>query len=175
MEKINKFMKYGCYLCIGIFLILKYVIKMDDILDIVSYSVSATTIASILYVTYLWKYNPLEKYPRLNNLYRGVLKTEEFGDRKIEVKVIHNLLYTHIKLISNESKSRSNSFNIYKDGEDWILVYTYINEPNILKREHSDIHYGTCILEITGEDELIGKYYTDRKTIGQIILKKVDN
>ena len=108
MEKINKFMKYGCYLCIGIFLILKYVIKMDDILDIVSYSVSATTIASILYVTYLWKYNPLEKYPRLNNLYRGVLKTEEFGDRKIEVKVIHNLLYTHIKLISNESKSRSN-------------------------------------------------------------------
>lgn len=175
MERINKYIKYGCYFGIGIFLILKFVLKMSDTLDAVSYSVSATTIVSALYVTYLWKYNPFEKYPRLNNNYSGVLRTEKFGERNVEVKITHNLLYTHIKLSSDESKSKSNSFNIYKDGEDWVLVYTYINEPNILEREHSDIHYGTCILEIASEDELRGKYYTDRKTVGEIILKKVKN
>ena len=71
---------------------------------------------------------------------------------------------------SKESTSKSQAFNIYQDGEDWVLVYTYINEPKMLERGHSNIHYGTCVLEITDKDRLIGKYYTDRKTVGEIEL-----
>lgn len=173
MENMKKYMKYVCYLSIGLLLLLKFIVKIDDWMDAISYSISITIAISIGYVTILWKYNPLEKYPRLNKKYSGKIITENYGERDVCVEIKHNLIYTYIKLTTNESKSRSKSFNIYKEGEDWMLMYTYINEPNMLEREHSDIHYGTCVLEIKDKDKLEGMYYTDRKTIGEIKLEKM--
>lgn len=171
MEKFNKYIKYACYLNICIFLIIKFLIKNIELVDVISYSVTITTVISIIYATFLWKYNPLEKYPRLNNKYKGIINTEKYGNKNIEVEIKHNLIYTYLKLKSKESVSKSKSFNIFKEGEDWILIYSYMNEPKILEREHSDIHYGTCVLDITNKNKIYGKYYTDRKTVGEIELE----
>lgn len=170
MEKMKTYGKCTCYLSILIFLLIKFGFKVESYLDAISYSVTTIVAIISLYCTLLWKYNPLEKYPRLNNKYKGVIKTENYGERYVEVKIKHNLISTYIKMISSESISKSKSFNIYKDGEDWKLIYTYINEPNILERTHSNIHYGTCVLDITNKERLKGNYYTDRKTIGEIEL-----
>lgn len=148
---------------------------MNDWFDAISYSVTLTTLISAFYCTVAWRYIPLEQYPRLSKNYKGSIKTENYGERNINVEIKHNLLYTYVKMKSEESTSKSQAFNIYQDGEDWVLVYTYINEPKMLERGHSDIHYGTCVLEITDRDRLIGKYYTDRKTVGEIELLSNDS
>lgn len=170
MERLKKYLEYALYLNIGIFVLLKIFSDKNNWSDAISYSVAFTTLISAFYCTIVWRCNPLEKYPRLNKKYKGIIKTEHYGERDIEVEIKHNLIYTYIKMKSKESTSKSQAFNIYQDGEDWVLVYTYINEPKMLERGHSDIHYGTCVLEITDKDRLIGKYYTDRKTVGEIEL-----
>lgn len=169
MERLKKYLEFAFYLNIGIFMLFKFGFK-NVWLDAISYSVTITSFICASYCTFVWRCNPLEKYPKLNKKYKGIIKTEAYGERDIEVEIKHNLIYTHIKMKSKESTSKSQAFNIYQDGEDWALVYTYINEPKMLERGHSDIHYGTCVLEITDKDRLIGKYYTDRKTVGEIEL-----
>ena len=171
MERVKKYINYFCYIAIGIFVVLKFVIKCEDWLDAISYAVSSTMILFAIYTSFIWKFNPLEKYPKLSKKYKGIIKTEEYGEKEATFIVKHNLLYTNIKCETNESKSISSSFDITLRGEDWILTYNYLNEPNILERSHSDIHYGTCVLEVTNKEHITGKYYTDRKTVGEIDIK----
>ncbi len=86
----------------------------------------------------------------------------------MKIKIEQTLFKTKIKIATKESDSISLVSNIEKINDEWKLIYTYENTPNILDREHSDIHYGTCILSIE-KNKIIGGYYnTDRNTSGKI-------
>lgn len=53
------------------------------------------------------------------------------------------------------------------------LIYTYLNEPDAVVRERSQIHYGSARLLIDNSAKLMnGNYWTDRKSIGTIRLLK---
>lgn len=175
MENIKKYIKYFCYISAAISVVL--IVFIDNIKwgNAISYAVTITTILITFYIKKVWKFNPFEKYPRLNSKYKGIIKTEKFGERPVEVEVKHDLIYTYVKLKTEESISKSKAFNIFKDGEDWMLIYSYLNEPGVFDRSHSDIHYGTCILDISNKDKISGKYYTDRKTVGEIELTSVED
>lgn len=68
--------------------------------------------------------------------------------RDMKIKIEQTLFKTKIKIATKESGSISLVSNIEKINDEWKLIYTYENTPNILDREHSDIHYGTCILSV---------------------------
>jgi hypothetical protein len=69
---------------------------------------------------------------------------------------------------TNESKSESTTSTLIKKEDSWQLIYTYTNIPNANERNHSEIHFGTCILDIIDNKIINGNYYTDRKTAGDI-------
>ncbi len=152
MERLKKYLKYICYLCLVILVGTKTIVDDISWWTAISYTITIVTTFIIIYITILWRYNPLEKYPRLNSKYEGIIKTENYGEKNVEVEIKHNLIYTYIRLKTEESVSKSKAFSIYKDGEEWCLIYTYINEPSILNRGHSDIHYGTCKFDISNKD-----------------------
>lgn len=74
-------------------------------------------------------------------------------------------------LKTEESSSKAISAKIIdRDGEN-VLTYTYINRPKTEVRDRSEIHYGTAILSITDNYEILeGVYYTDRNTAGDMVL-----
>lgn len=49
-------------------------------------------------------------------------------------------------------------------------IYHYLNTPQSKYRDRSEVHYGTAVLTIIDGTMLKGRYYTDRKTNGDIEL-----
>lgn len=83
--------------------------------------------------------------------------------------------YIHLKVKTDESTSLSYSasFNINEQRQERELIYSYSNEPSIQNRSKSPIHYGAAKLSISDDkQELVGYYWTDRKTLGGLNFKK---
>lgn len=55
------------------------------------------------------------------------------------------------------------------------LVYTYFNMPIIKHRAKSPIHIGTTIVSVENVNKLVGEYYTDRTTKGDLIAQAIIN
>ena len=98
------------------------------------------------------------------------------NNKDIHLTIHQTFLWIQIIIETDESKSRSicGSFDIEKMRGRQHLIYSYLNEPNATVRDRSQIHYGTAMLEFndTG-DTLNGTYWTDRKSVGDMNLKKV--
>ena len=88
--------------------------------------------------------------------------------RMADITIKQNLISTRIYMKTKESKSESTSSTLLKKEDSWKLIYTYTNIPNSTERNHSKIHFGTCIFDIIDNKIIGGNYYTDRKTIGDI-------
>ena len=72
-----------------------------------------------------------------------------------------------------ESYSFISGFVINQDNQILRLVYSYDSIPKQTVKDRSPQHFGTVIFNITNDDdkELIGEYWTGRKTTGTINLK----
>jgi hypothetical protein len=65
-----------------------------------------------------------------------------------------------------------------RDAQRFTIGYTYRSVPNAAVRDRSVPHDGVCFLVTHPDNEpacLIGIYYTERKTIGDIKLNRVSN
>lgn len=168
-ETLKKYGKYVFGLAIIGYFILSALFKDNSFFDNMDGAISLTLIISFVYAEYLWKYNPFDKTPKIYGNYEAFLISEyDKKKRKISLVIKQNLLSTRIYMKSKESKSESISSNLIKKEDCWQLIYTYNNIPNANERNHSEIHFGTCVLDISGNKILNGTYYTDRKTIGDI-------
>lgn len=163
---------YGNYIigvALAIYFIISLIFKENSFLDNLDLTTTITLIISVLYSQILWKYNPLEKTPKIYGEYEAkFISTYDKSVRKMNVEIKQDLLSTRIYMTTKESKSESITSSLKKKQDSWQLIYSYENVPNSIEREHSEIHFGTCMLNIINNKITDGSYYTDRKTTGDI-------
>lgn len=136
-------------------------------------AISVSYILLKLYEKYFWKFNKLDKTPRLYGVY-DVTLVSSFDEIARKGKLTINQTFTtiSIKLVTDESVSVAVVGDIIENAGNFQLVYSYRNEPQVLILDKSSIHYGTAMLNIVSNNELNGQYFTHRKTVGTLIAKK---
>jgi hypothetical protein len=139
----------------------------------------------LLFNSYLWKLRIFKKwlvaFPDLSGTWLGTLKSDYVNpNTKNRVNPIpcmlvikHRYKNIRIRLQTAESISYSFSEEIEFDNEKHQkrISYSYTNEPNTLLDYRSNSHRGTVVLGLINDNELIGHYYTDRKTKGEMSFK----
>lgn len=151
------------------------VITTSDVFDVIGGVVSITIIIMGVYSSWLWRWNPFEKIPKIFGNYTGVIEfnftgVDEKKDTSVEIK--QTLFTTRVKIVTNEITSNCITSEIKKENGQNILYYTYITNPKSKYSQQNPIQYGTCRLVIDG-DYLSGTYWTTRKTTGDISLSKL--
>ena len=149
---------------------------------IISTGISVTAIITVLFVSWAWKWRIFRGWlvpiPNLNGKWEGRIFYKEEGEdksRKVSVDIKQTFLFIVVRFCSKESKSLSfcGSFNIDEKRGIRQLIYSYQNDPNSIIRERSAVHFGTTKLDILPDNSVLeGEYWTSRKTLGSISLKK---
>lgn len=156
-------------------------ISISDIWRALGKTASIVSIIFILFSRYLWHRWPfklLVPIPFLNGQWDGTVTYEWEGQKHtkpISLSIRQTLFFIHLKVKTDESTSLSYSasFNINEPRQEKELIYSYSNEPSIQNRSKSPIHYGAAKLSISDDNqELVGYYWTDRKTLGGLNFKK---
>ena len=170
MEK-NIHVKMLTVISIICFLVIQWVKPEITIFANIGQTVSITILIWGLYRKWLWKFNVFSNYPKLKKCYKGSFISDyDKKNRDVTIKIKQTLTSINVYYETQESFSKSISSQIYKDNFSYIIGYLYLNEPDQKIRNRSQIHYGYIQLVIDGEN-LKGKYFTDRKTAGEIVLK----
>ncbi len=147
--------------------------------DLFGFAGEAIAIASLLMVLYekkLWRYDPTVKIPYIAGMYEGTLKSKfDEMERTANLEIKQSMLSIEVLLKTDESISRSVSGTIEEIFGEYELIYTYLNEPKAKVRDRSSIHFGTASFVLDKVEQIQGKYYTDRKTIGDMEFQKVSD
>lgn len=141
-----------------------------------------------LFIKYIWKwgilYDWLVPVPDLNGIWKGNListwkdpKTnQQINPIPITLTIKQSFLLIHCVMTTQDIKSESFvcGFDIDKDKQKLKLLYSYDGNPRLAVREESPRHFGTAMFDIVitsaSDKKLVGSYWTDRKTTGEIDL-----
>lgn len=138
-------------------------------------AVSIATIFLIVYDKWLWKFNPLDSTPRLMGNYTGTIKYNYNGQnqrKSTRVVITQTSLKVKVKITTNEITSSTITSNLIEENDEYVLYYTYITNPHSRYSDGNPMQHGTCRLVQISQDKLEGKYWTSRKTIGDINLTR---
>lgn len=138
--------------------------------------ISVTVIIMGLYSTILWKYNPLERIPKIMGNYTGTIEYNYNGEpskKEVAVSISQTLLSIKIQVTTNEITSNTIIGNLVEENNEFFLYYTYITNPKSKYSSDNPIQYGTCRLSTNTKNKLMGVYWTNRRTIGDIELIKL--
>ena len=143
-----------------------------SVYDIFCYAGEALGIATFTMAFYeriLWKYDCFNDTPVLYKKYSGTfISSYDNIERDCSLEIKQTLLTIKIIFITDESKSKSISASIDNIYGEKILTYCYLNTPNAMVRNRSQMHNGTSMLCVDEPRKLKGQYYTDRKTTGDM-------
>ena len=149
-----------------------------SVYTVFGYAGEAIGVAAILMVCYekwLWRHDPFVKTPYIAGRYTGTLKSNhDHVERNSNIQIKQTFLSVEVSLTTEESGSRSISGTIEEVFGKPELIYTYLNEPSASVRDKSGIHFGTATFVIDQKDRLIGRYYTDRNTSGDMVFKRIE-
>ncbi|WBO84737.1 Cap15 family cyclic dinucleotide receptor domain-containing protein [Hymenobacter yonginensis] len=140
-----------------------------------------------LFIKYMWKWKIFKGWliqvPDLSGTWEGQLISSWQDDNgetpdPIDAKatITQSLFHINVKIETKEMKSNSAASSLDIDLERGYknLWYSYRSEPKASVKAKSPIHYGSVILRINEDESILeGQYWTDRKTIGDLILTKV--
>lgn len=153
------------------------------LLKMYSTSVTAVTMLLLLYERYVWRWKWVRKItgiPLLAGTWRGTLVSSFVRPDGAKVDPIPTTIYVTqtasnvtATLFTGESSSISEQANLKKEADGrWRLKWLYVNTPRPEVRDRSDVHYGASEVYVGTQegDGLVGSYFTDRKTIGELIL-----
>lgn len=138
-------------------------------------AISIATVILFLYDKFLWKINPLDSTPRLGGKYTGTIEYTDNNQKKrksTKVIITQTSLKVMVKITTNEITSNTITSNLIEENGEYVLYYTYITNPRSRYSDENPIQHGTCRLTKTGVNTLEGKYWTSRKTIGDIKLTR---
>jgi hypothetical protein len=137
----------------------------------------------------LWKRFPLigrKLFPDLTGTWTGELAStwknpatgQGVASIPVTIWIRQGLFSTSIKLRTGESTSYSTRCLLEADQEAgrFRFWYSYDNNPRAQHRHRSARHEGVAWLELdidTDPERLVGCYYTDRKTSGDIDVRRV--
>lgn len=125
-------------------------------------------------------------FPDLNGRWEGTMistwTNPETGQGVPPIPTVicirQGLFATHISLQTGESGSHSTRAFLEPARERgaYRVWYSYNNEPEARFRNRSSPHEGVCFLEFetSAPDRLTGRYYTARKTTGDIDVRRVN-
>ncbi len=138
-----------------------------------------------------WKWQVFQGWlvhvPNLNGTWRGTLQTNW---KNPETGVIPGPIDSYLVIrqtlssiscvqLTKESKSWSSSSSITTNDRDQmkVLDFMYSNKPRISVHDRSLAHDGACSLDIInkGTRKLVGKYWTDRMTKGEMTFSFLKN
>jgi hypothetical protein len=177
-DNILKFLMKGFWLVVILFVIRCFICEPISLYDYFGFAGEAIGIAIILmglYERLLWKYNPLEKIPKIKGEYSGYIEYCYNGNldrKKAVIKISQSLLSTNVKIMTNEIVSNTIVSNMVYENGEYILYYIYITNPKSKYSKENPMQYGTCRLLMKSKTELQGIYWTTRQTIGDIYLYK---
>ena len=135
------YVKYIGAAAVVAFLVIKGIWRELEFGDALSYATTVTTILVVAYTTFLWRYNPLEKTPKLKKEYEGTLiSTYDNKERDVYIKIEQNLLETKIEFQSGESSSISITSNFYDEFGETKLSFGHINNPKAIYKDRSPVH-----------------------------------
>jgi hypothetical protein len=145
---------------------------------------SVVSFAVLAFDQFLWRIpkvgRRLSKRPDIRGTWRGRLASNWVNpdtghgiepDPEVYLVVRQTFWNVTANLITKESKSCSTVATIEDDGcGQYQLVAQYRNTPRASVRDHSEVHYGSFKLDISGQpvDQLEGYYWTDRNTMGEL-------
>ncbi len=182
-KQFDGLLKKAMWIAIIMFVV-RTAISWDDFKTAVSaytifgYAGEAIGVAAIVIVCYekwLWRFDPFIKVPYIAGEYTGTLKSNyDRAEHQGIIEIKQTFLSIEASFKTEESRSRTVTGTIEEILGKPELIYTYMNEPSLSVRDRSTIHFGTATFVIDEKNHLIGKYYTDRGTSGDMIFMKVE-
>lgn len=178
-NKITKFLSKSLWVALVLFVARYLLWSFNSLYDFIGAAgevISITIIIMGVYSGLLWRYNPLEKTPKLMGRYKGVIVYNFDGieaKKNTFVKISQTLLSIRIQITTDEITSKTIVGNLVEENDEYVLYYTYITNPKSKYSKENPIQYGTCRLLVSDKNCLSGTYWTSRQTIGDIELKRV--
>lgn len=193
---LNVTIKSSLYILVGISAVawfsLAYVSGLDlskvkDFFGLVPKVVSIDLLVIAVFVKWGWKLKIfrgwLVAFPNLNGSWIGFIysdwKDPATGEKPSPIPVLLtvNQSFFHLSCIMRtsemESSSYSEGFLIDPDRQIKSIAYSYTSKPRLSLNERSIPHDGTAVFQIIekSEQKLVGRYWTERLTKGEIRLK----
>lgn len=141
--------------------------------EILKDSLAYTIIIMGIYEKYIWKYDPFIKLPKLKENYSGVISYNYENERKekdIKINIKQSFFLIYINVQTDEMHSATITSDIIEENGQYVLYYTYITNPDSKYSDINPSQRGTCRLLIDNVNEIVGTYWTNRKTIGDLRL-----
>ena len=147
-----------------------------------SAAVFVATIALALWDIWIWRWPIVQRIPGVPRCLRGTWKgaltsfwIDPATDKRPQPKTVYLVIrqtatLVSTKLLTNESQSRSSLADISTSDGSYELTYLYINRPDARVEDHSRMHHGSTVLDISGTParRLRGRYWTDRDSKGEL-------
>ena len=175
-DNAKRLLEYSIWIGAAALAILALLFKPADLqtwLEYAGYAVPVATGFALLYERWLWRWNPLEKTPRLAKLYDGMLHYKFDGNEEskpIEVRVKQSLLRIQVSAKTDMNSSNSISATITDEHGESILYYQYRTAPDLTTKRENPMQYGASRMRIDANDHhLRGSYWTDRPSRGDMI------
>lgn len=177
-KRFSSFLKKSIVVGILIFILRLFFSLPETLYDFIGITgevVSTTMFLMGIYCSVLWRFNPLEKTPKIMGSYKGVIEYNfngEFEKKDVTVIIKQNLLSIKVQIVTNEIISNTITSDLILENNQHVLYYTYITNPKSKYSKENPIQYGTCKLLIYSKNKLVGTYWTSRQTIGDLELNK---
>jgi predicted pore-forming effector associated with SMODS systems len=147
-----------------------------------SAAVLIATVILALWDVWLWRFPLLQRIPKVPRCIRGTWKgtlTSYWADpntathpepKDVYLVVRQTATLVSVKLLTDESQSRSLLAAVSAIDGTYTLDYLYLNRPNLHVEHRSRMHHGSAVLDIFGTPakRLKGRYWTDRDTKGEL-------
>lgn len=167
-------------------------ISLNDWFGIAGGTALAANILLFLYDAWGWQINPRERIPRLAKRYAGTLTYQENGkllDKQVEFSFVQKRHSVTVETTTDESTSHSITSEIVAEDNAFVLYYTYRTTPFSKVEDGNPTQHGTCRVVIPAQpfawsrawilpkapDQLMAKYWTSRRTCGDIRLQAVSS
>lgn len=178
----NALIKLSICVAIVSFIFMSLMLEYEDLFKCVTTAISVGAITGFAYEKLLWRFNPLEKTPRMDRKYNcsisyGHNKGE--GRKVAEVSIRQSLFSINLGFETDEIRSDATSAQlVYRDG-GFTLQYIYETHPDGEYLDKNPKQDGACRLAVTTEGVLSraiilkGVYWTTSSTKGTIELTRV--
>lgn len=160
--------------------------SVTDFFGLIPKVVSVDVLVVVVFVKWGWGFKMfrgwLVPFPNLNGSWVGFVYSDwrnpNTGEKlpPVPVMLTVNQSFFHVSCVvltsEMESTSYSEGFLIDPDRQVKKLAYSYTSKPRLSLSERSVPHDGAAVFKIVEKPEkkLVGRYWTDRLTKGEIVL-----
>lgn len=161
--------------------------KIKDFFRLIPKVVSIDLFVAFVFIKWGWKFKIfrgwLVPFPNLNGSWVGFIhsdwKNPKTGKKSLPIPVMLtiNQSFFHVSCMMHtsemESSSYSEGFLIDPERQIKSIAYSYTSKPRLNLNERSIPHDGTAVFRLIEKpkQKLVGRYWTERLTKGEIILQ----